>query len=205
MLSKCEELAHWKRLWCWKGLGAGGRGDDRGWDGWMASPTWWMWELDHNGWASKNWCFLTVVLEKTLESPLASKEVKPVNPKGIQPWIFIERTDDETEDPVLWPPHVKSWLIGKDSDTGRDWRQEEKGTTEDETAGWHHRLDERESEWTLGFGDGQGGLACCDSWGHKESDMTERPTKQQQQMLFRLPDSLSWCPTLSLWGHSCHH
>ena len=93
--------------------------------------------------------------------------------KGDQSWVFIGRTDAKAETPILWPPHVKNWLIGKASDAGRDWGQEEKGTTEDEMAGWHHRLDGHESEWTPGVGDGQGGLACCDSWGRKESDMTE--------------------------------
>ena len=88
--------------------------------------------------------------------------------------VYIERTVAEAETPVLWPPHAKSWLVGKDPDAGRDWGQEEKGTTEDEMAGWHHWLDGREFEWTLGVGDGQGGLVCCDSWGHKESDTTER-------------------------------
>ena len=98
----------------------------------------------------------------------------PISPsKRDQSWVFIGRTDAEAETPVLWPPHVKSWLIGKDSDAGRDWGQEEKGTTEDEMAGWHHWLDERDSEWTPGVGDGQGGLACCDSWSCKESDTTE--------------------------------
>ena len=101
-----------------------------------------MWVLDcEESWALKNWCFLTVVLEKTLESPLDCKEIQPVHPKGDQSWVFIGRTDAEAETPILWPPHVKSWLIGKDSDAGRDWGQEEKGTTEDEVAGWHHRLD----------------------------------------------------------------
>ena len=125
----------------------------------------------------KNWCFWAVVLEKTLERPLDCKEIKPVNPKGNQSWIFIRRTDAEAEAPVLWPPDVKSWLIGKDSDAGsagRDWGQEEKGMTEDEMAGWHHQLDGHGFGWTLGVGDGQGGLACCDSWGRKESDTTER-------------------------------
>ena len=124
--------------------------------------------------APKNWCFWTVLLEKTLESPLDCKEMQPVHSKGDQSWVFIGRTDAEAETPILWPPHEKSWLTGKDSDAGRDWRQEEKGTTEDEMAGWHHWLDGRESEWTPGVGDGQGGLACCDSWGCKELDMTER-------------------------------
>ena len=134
-----------------------------------------MGELDYNkSWALKNWCFWTVVLEKTLESPLDCKEIQPVHPKGNQSWIFIGRTDTEAETPILWPPDAKNWLIWKDPDAGEDWRREEKGTTEDEMAGWHHWLDGCESEWTLGVGDGQGGLACCDSWGHKESDTTER-------------------------------
>ena len=125
-------------------------------------------------WAPKNWCFWTVVLEKTLESPLDCKEIQPVHSKGDQPWVFFGRNDAKAETPILWPPHVKSWLIGKDSDAGRDCGQEEKGMTQDEMAGWHHRLDGREFEWTLRVGDGQGGLACCDSWGRKESDTTER-------------------------------
>ena len=130
----------------------------------------WMWELDcEEGWAPKNWCFWTVVLETTLASPLDFKEIQPIHPKGDQSWVFIGRTDAKAETPILWPPHVKSWLIEKDSIAGRDWGQEEKGTTEDEIAGWHHWLNGRESEWTLGVGDGQGGLACCDSWGRKGS------------------------------------
>ena len=134
-----------------------------------------MWKLDcEESWALKNWCFWTVVLEKTLESPLDCKEIQPVHPKGDQSWVFIGRTDAEAETPVLWSPHVKSWLIGKDPDAGRDWGQEEKGTTEDEMAGWHHWLDGHEFEWTPGVGDGQGGLACHDSWGRKELDTTER-------------------------------
>jgi len=100
--------------------------------------------------------------------------IQPVHSEGDQSWVFFGRNDAKAETPVLWPPHAKSWLIGKDSDAGRDWRQEEKGTTEDEMAGWHHWLDRREPEWTPGVGDGQGGLACCDSWGRKEPDMTER-------------------------------
>ena len=134
----------------------------------------WMWQLDcEESWAPKNWCFWTVVLEKTLESPLDYKEIQPVHPKGDQSWVFIGRTDAEAEIPVLWPPHAKSWLIGKDFDAGRDWGQEEKGMTEDEMTGWHHRLDAHEFGWTPGIGDAQGGLACCDSWGRKESDTTE--------------------------------
>ena len=105
-------------------------------------------------WAPKNWCFWTVVLEKTLESPLDYKEIQPVYSKGDQPWVFFGRNDAEDEALILWPPHVKSWLIGKDSDAGRDWGQEEKGTTEDEMAGWHHRLDGHEFEQVLGVGDG---------------------------------------------------
>ena len=116
--------------------------------------------------------FLTCVLEKTLESPLDCKEIKPVNPKRNQPWIFIERTDAEAEIPMLWPPDAKSQLIEKDPDVGKDWRQE-KGTTENEMVGWHHRLNEHESEQTPGDGEGQGSLACCSLWGHKESDTTE--------------------------------
>jgi len=135
----------------------------------------WMWELDcEESWALKNWCFWTVVLEKSLESPLDCKEIQPkVHSKGDQSWVFIGRTDAEAETPILWPPHVKSWLTGKDPDDGRDWGQEEKGTTEDEMAGWHHRLNGHESEWTPGVDDGQGGLVCCDSWDRKESDTTE--------------------------------
>ena len=124
--------------------------------------------------SAKNWCFWTVVLEKTLESPLDCKEIQPILSKGDQSWVFIGRTDAKTEAPVLWPPDAKSWLIGKHSDAGRDWGQEEKGTTEDEMAGWHHWLDGRESWWTPGVGDGQGGLACCGSWSLKESDTTEQ-------------------------------
>ena len=120
----------------------------------------------------KNWCFWTVVLEKTLESPLDCKEIQQLYSED-QPWDFFERNDAKAETPVLWPPHAKSWLIGKDSDAGRDGGHEEKGTTEDELAGWHHWLDGRESDWTLGVGDGRGGLACCDSWGRKESDTSE--------------------------------
>ena len=138
----------------------------------------WLWEVGHKeAWVPKNWCFWTVVLEKTLESPLDCKE------KGDQSWMFIGRTDVKAETPILWPPHVKSWLIGKDSDAGRDWGQEEKGTIEDEMARWHHRLDGHESEWTPGDGDGQGGLACCDSWGHKESDTTEQLNWTEQLTL----------------------
>ena len=111
----------------------------------------WMWELDHKeSWSLKNWCFWTVVVEETLESPLDCKEIQPVHPKGYQSWIFIEMTDVEAETPILWPPDMKSWLIGKDSDAGKDWRQEEKGMTEDEMVGWHHRLNKHEFELNSG-------------------------------------------------------
>ena len=134
-----------------------------------------MWDFDcEESWALKNWCFWTVVLEKTLASPLDCKEIQQIHSEGDQPGDFFGRNDAEAETPVLWPPHVKSWLIGKDSDAGRDWGQEEKGMTEDEMAGWYHRLNGYAFEWTLGVGDGQGGLACCNSWGRKELDTTER-------------------------------
>ena len=113
----------------------------------------WMWELDYKESWAQNWCFWTVVLEKTPESPLECKEIKPVHPKGDQSWVFIGRTDVEAETPTLWPPHVKSWLIGKDPDAGRNWGQEEKGMIEDEMAGWHHRLDGHGFGWTPGVGD----------------------------------------------------
>ena len=136
----------------------------------------WMWVLDHKGgWALQNWCFWTVVLEKTLESPLDSKEIKPTNPKGNQPWIFIGSSDAEAETPTLWPPDAKSPLIGKDPNAGKDWRQEEKGTTEDEMVGWHHRLEEHKSQQAPAVGDGQGSLVCCSPRGHKELDSTEQP------------------------------
>ena len=127
-----------------------------------------MWELDYTeSWAPKNRCFWTVVLEKTLERPMERKEIQPVHPKGNQSWIFIGRTDAEAETPILWPPNEKNWLTGKDSDAERDWGQEEKGMTEDEMVRWHHQFDGHEFGWTPGVGDGQGGLACCDSWGRR--------------------------------------
>ena len=115
---------------------------------------------------AESWSW-TVVLEKTLVSPLDCKEIQPVHSEGDQSWVFIGRTDAEAETPVLWPAHAKSWLIGKDRDAGRDWGQEDKGTTEDEMAGWHHRVDAHEFGWTPGVGDGQGGLVCCNSWGRR--------------------------------------
>ena len=129
----------------------------------------WMWGLDYKeSWALKNWCFWTVVLEKTPESPLDSKEIKPVNPKGNQPWVFIGGTEVEAETPILWPPDAKSWLIWKDPDAGRKWGQEDRGRRR---IRWLNGV--TGFVWTLGVGDGQGGLACCGSWGHKELDMTE--------------------------------
>ena len=134
----------------------------------------WMWELDYKeSWAPKNWCFWIVVLEKTLESPLDCKEIQPVHPKGNQSWIFIGRTDAEAKAPVLWPPDAKNWLTGKDSHDGKDWRQEEKGMTEDEMVGWHHQLNGHEFEQAVGVSDGQGSLSCCSPWGCRECDTTE--------------------------------
>ena len=133
-----------------------------------------MWELDHKeGWALKNWCFWTVVLEKTLEHPLDCKEIQPMTPKGNQSWIFIVRTDAEAETPILWPSDVKNWLLGKDPDAGKDWKREEKGATEDKMVGWPHLLNGHEFEQALGVGDGQGSLMCCSSQNRKESDTTE--------------------------------
>ena len=132
----------------------------------------WMWELDHEeGWQLKNLCFRTVMLKKTLKNPLDSKEIKPVNPKGNQHWVFIGRIDAEAEAPILWPPHATSWrsfLIGKDPDAGKDWRQEEKGMTEDEMVGWHHQLNGHEFEQALGGSKRQESLMGCNA----KSDMT---------------------------------
>ena len=131
-----------------------------------------MWELDYKeSWAQKNWCFWTVVLEKTLDSPLDGKEIQPVHPKGNQSWILIVRIDAEV--PILWPPDAMNWLIGKDTDAGKDWRQAEKGMTEDKMVGWHHRINGHEFEQALGIRDGQGSLEYSSSWGLKEWDTTE--------------------------------
>ena len=143
----------------------------------LTQPFWkshllWNWCLVKESWAQKNWCFWSMVLEKTLESPLDCKGIQPVHPKGDQAWVFIGRTDVEAETAILWSSDVKSWLIGKDSDAGKDWGQEEKWTTEDEMVWWHHRLNGHEFRWTPGVGVGQGGLVCCGSWGHKELDTT---------------------------------
>ena len=158
-----------------------------------------MWELDHKeSWAPKNWYLWTVVLEKTLESPLDCKEIQPVHPTGDQSWVFIGRTDVEAETPILWPPDVKSWLTGKDPDAGKDWGQEEKGMTEDEMVGWHHQLNGHGFGWTLGVGDGQRGLVCCGSWGRKESDTTER----RIELNWRIPQCSKdpTGPWYWLWG-----
>ena len=145
-----------------------------------------LWELNHKeSWVSKNKYFWTVVLKKTLESPLNCKEIKPVNPKGNQSWIFIGMTDAKDEAPILWPPDAKNWLTGKDPDAGKDWRQEEKGMTEDEKVGWHRRLNGYEFEQAPGVGDGQGGLACCCPWGRHDW-----VTEQQQEQQWSLADWL---------------
>ena len=136
-----------------------------------------MWELDcEESWTLKlkNWCFWTVVLEKTLESPLDCKEIQSVHSEGDQSWDFFGRNDAKAETPILWPFHAKGWLIGKDPDAGRDWGQEEKGMTEDEMARWHYLLDGHKFKWTPGVGDGQGCLVCHNSWDSKELKQTER-------------------------------
>ena len=133
-----------------------------------------IWELDHKeSWAPKNWCSSTVMLEKTLESPLDCKEIQLVHHKGNQFWIFIRRTDTEAETPILWPPDAKSWHIGKVPDAGKDWGQKEKRTTEDKMVGWHHLLNGHEFEQTPWASERQGSLACCRPWGRKELDVTE--------------------------------
>ena len=151
----------------------------------------WMWELNHKeSWAPKKWCFWTVVLEKTLESPLDCKEIQPVNPKGNQSWIFIGRIDAEAETPILWPPDAKNWLIRKAPDAGKDWRQGEKGTTEDEMVEWHHHLNGHEFKQGQGVGDRQGSLACCSPCGHKELVMTERLNWTEEVLLTPLVSHL---------------
>ena len=157
-----------------------------------------MWELDcGESWAMKNGWFWTVVLEKTLESPLDCKEIQPVHSKGDQSWVFFGRIDSKAETPVLRPPHAKTWLTGKDSDAGRDWEQEEKRTTEDEMAGWHHQLDGREFEWTPGVGDGQGGLVCCNSWGCRVRHDWATELNWKEIFLFT-------CISAYLYPHSWH-
>ena len=145
-----------------------------------------MWELDHkDSWAPKNWCFWTVVLEKTLESPLGSKDIKAVNSKGNHSWIFTGMTDAEAEAPILWPPDAKNWLLRKDPDAEKDWRKTEKRSTEDEMVGWHHQLNGCEFEEALGVGDGQRGLACYRPWVRKQLDITEK-------LNWISRDSISW-------------
>ena len=159
-----QHIKKWRHHFADKGLYSHSYG--------FSSSRVWMWELDHKeGWTLKNQCFRTVVLEKTLESPLDCKEIQPVNPIRNQPWLFIGRTDAETL--IFWPPDGKSWLSGKDPEAEKDWGHEEKGMTEDEMFGWHHQPNGHEFEQTLGFGDGQGSLACCSPWGRKDSNMTE--------------------------------
>ena len=150
-----------------------------------------------------------MVLEKPLEGPLDCKEIQPVHPRGDQSWVFIGGTDVEAETPILWPPDAKSWLVGKDPDAGKDWGQEEKGTTENEMAGWHHRLNRHEFGWTPGVDDGQGGLACCGSWGRKELDTTEQPNSTELIIqIYQIKKYIwwiinwwliSWC-----WCHKSH-
>ena len=149
----------------------------------------WMWELDYKeSWVQKNWCFWTVVLEKTLESPLDCKDIQLVHPKGDQLWIFNERINAEAETSILWPPDAKIWLIGKDPDAEKDWRWEEKGIIEDEMVGWHQRLDGHEFEQALGAGDGQWSLVCCSPWSRRAG--YDLATEQQ------------WCVlgSSSAWG-----
>ena len=154
----------------------------------------WMWELDYKeSWAPKNWCFWTVMLEKTLKGPLDCKEIKPINPKGNQSWMLIGRTDAEAETPILWPPDVKNWLTEKDPDGGKDWRQEEKGTTQNEMAGWHHQLDGHEFEWASGVGDGEGSLVCHSPWGHKESDTTQQLNWTESNSFLQRPNTTIAC------------
>ena len=164
--------------------------------------------LYKESWVQKNWCFWTVVLEKTLKNSLDCKEIQPVHPKGDQSWVFTGRIDVEAEIPILWPPDAKSWLIWKDPDAGKDCEQEEKGTTGDKIAGWHYQLNGYGFGWTLGVGDGQGGLSCCGSWGRKESDMTERLNWTLNYLfmvlflfvsLFLLPQFLRKCSLCSVF------
>ena len=170
----------------------------------------WIWEMDHKeSWAPKNWCFWTVVLEKTLESPLDCKEIQPVHPKVSQSWIFIGRTDAEAEASILQTPDAKNWLTGKDPDAWKDWRQE-KGTTEDKMAGWYPWLDGHEFEPPLEVGDGQVSLACCSPWDHKESDTTKWlhwtqnhyciPRKILEDPLETLKGNIWLCNKASMWS-----
>ena len=167
-----------------------------------------MWELDcEESWTPKNWCFWTVVLDKTLESPLNCQEIQLVHPKEDQSWVYIGRTGVEAKTLILWPPDVKSWLIWKDPDAGKDWRQEDEGTTEDEMAGWHHWLNGHGFGWTPGVGDGQGGLVCCGSRSCKESDMAEWLNWTEHSSIPLLGIYLKKTRTLT-WkdiGPQCYH
>ena len=172
-----------------------------------------MWQLDHKkGWAPKNWCFWTVVLQKTLESPLDYQEIKPVNSKGNQSWIFTGRTD--TEVPIPWPPDGKSQLIGKDPDAEKDWRWEKKGTTENEMVGWHHQWDGHEFEQALGDGEEQGSLVCSSPWDYKESDPTEwlnndfckiRPSRSPKAWFFCFYFVLFWDIPVPYFSLKCKY
>jgi len=174
----------------------------------------WIWELGYKeSWVPKNWCFWTVMLEKTLESPLDYKVIRPVNPKGNQSWIFIGSSNAEPEAPILWPPDSKNRLIGKDPDAGKDWRQEEKGTTEDEMVGWHHRFNGHEYEQAQTWvGAGQGSLVCCSPRGLKESDMIERlnwtepSANSEQRLCIVVPgaqcSAQTRCTVTTQWVHS---
>ena len=160
-----------------------------------------MWELDYKeSWVQKNWYFWTVVLEKTPESLLDCKAIQPVHPKGNQSWIFFGKTDAKAETPILWPSDVKNWLIEKDPDAGKDWRWE-KGMTEDEMVGWHHRLNGHEFGWAPGVGVGQGGLACCGSWGCKESDTTEWLNRTELRGILFMRRS-EWCFSYKIYSIS---
>ena len=154
----------------------------------------WMWELCYKeSWVPKNWCFWTLVFQKTLQSPLDCKKIQPVHPKGNESWIFTGKTDAEAETRILWPPDEKNWLFRKDPDAGKDWRPEEKGTTEDVMVGLHHRLNRHEFEQAPGVGDGQGSLVCCSPWGLKELDMTEQLNwTELRNILF-----------LQTWSYAC--
>ena len=172
-----------------------------------------MWELDYKeSWVLKNWCFWTVVLEKTLESPLDCKEIQPVHPKGDQSWIFIGRTHAETETPILWPPDTKNWLIWKDPDAGKDWRWEKKGMTEDEMVGWYHHLNGHGFGWTPWVGDAQGGLMCCSSQGCKQLDTTERLNWTELNVAVNhwprnaglIIPNFQWLRTQKFVSHACY-
>ena len=158
----------------------------------------WMWELDHKeNWALKNWWFWTVVLEKTLESPLDCKEIQSVHPKGNKSWIFIGRDDAKAETPILWPPDEKNWLLGKGSVAEKDWRQEAKGRTEDEMVGWHHRLNGYEFEQAPGVSDGQGSLACWSPWSCQELATTERVNWTEKVIIICFPQSFPFWKILN--------